>query len=101
MEVTKYKPFLWKDSINKFHRPEDMRTDRIFYILRMIWNHSVPNDMQLKPFKRYKFSSFYSEEYMKLAIRALLYELTKRDDLTSYFIKCLNLMCNYRKMIAM
>ena len=79
--------FKWKDQRNNCHAPTDMETRHIFFTLRMIWNHAVPKDMQIKPFKRYRFTSFYTNEYIVKAIRALTAELFKRDDLTPYFKK--------------
>ena len=92
--------FMWKDSKEIFYRPEDMKTKHIFFTLRMIWNHAVPKDMQILPYKKYSFGSFYTKEYIKRAIKDLLSELSKRDDLTPYFKKCLTLMLKHRKMIA-
>lgn len=87
------KDFEWRDKCNEYHSPCDMSTSHIFFTLRMIWNHSVPEHMQLRPFIRYTFdTSTYTRGYIRKAIRALLFELIQREDLTSYFISCIQKM---------
>ena len=84
--------FKWRDRQGEFHYPKDMTTKHVFFTLRMIWNHTVPEEMQIEPFQRYNFSSFYTSEYMATAVKNLISELTLRDDLAPYFLRCLRHM---------
>lgn len=86
--------FKWRDRRGQFHYPKDMETRHLFFTVRMIWNHTVPDMYQIKPFERYNFSSFYTSFYMGQAVRNILSELSTRNDLTDYYIKCLLHMCN-------
>ena len=78
------KKFQWKDRNDVFHYPCDMETRHIFYTLKMIWNHSVPENMKLKPYKKYRFSPFYTAKYMKVAVKCLIAELKTRNDIELY-----------------
>ena len=73
--------FVWKDQRNQFHVPCHMATRHLFFTLRMIWNHSVPYGLQLRPFKMYTFSSYYTRDYILQAIKCLSAELLTRDDI--------------------
>ena len=73
--------FAWKDKDNNYHQIHDMETRHLFYILKMIWNHSMQDDFKLKPYKKYYFSDFYTEKYMIDAVRSILPELLMRNDL--------------------
>lgn len=84
--------FRWRDRNGEFHRPCDMTTQHVFYVLRMIWNHSMPSELQMEPFRRYAFDSFYTDEYMKTATLALGTELCRRDDLTPWIRHQLDFM---------
>ena len=41
----------------------------------------APEEYRLEPYRRYSFGPFYTTEYMAEAVRAMLPELEKRDDL--------------------
>lgn len=81
--------FQWRDQHGNFHEPRAMSTKHLFFTLRMIWNHSVPEPLQLKPFKHYHFSSYYTTHYMCQAVRALATELSTRKNLAPYWIESL------------
>jgi hypothetical protein len=76
------KPFAWRDRDGNLHPPAKMATSHLFYVLRMIWNHTMPVPAQL-PGGRYNFSSFYTDRYMKQAIAELTPELARRHDLSA------------------
>lgn len=78
---TKYldKEFQWKDIYHNFHYPKDMETRHIFFTLRMIWNHTMPQ--KIGTYVIYTFSEFYTPEYFKKAIVNLAAELLTRTDL--------------------
>lgn len=86
--------FEWRDREGNFHKPENMETRHLFYTLRMIWNHSMPEEFRLTPYNSYRFGDFYTDEYMKRAIRNIAAELTKRKDMTASFKAQLKFMAS-------
>jgi len=84
--------FMWKDRKGNFHNPKDMKTSHVFFALRMIWNNIVDRKMQIQPVRIYNFGSFYTSEYMTQAVKVLLKELSTRNDLEPYFVRCLGTM---------
>ena len=75
------KNFRWKDRSDTLHDPKNMKTRHLFYTLRMIWNHSMPCAAKLLPYKAYSFAPYYSREYMVSAVRALVVEISNREDI--------------------
>ena len=73
--------YTWRDQKGQHHRPEDMSTSHLFNTLKMIWNHSVPAERQVKPFRQYPFGPFYSQEYINESVKMLMRELVNRTDL--------------------
>jgi len=89
--------FEWRDQKGVFHKVEDMETRHLYYTLRMIWNHSVPEEMKLKPYKRYQFDCFYTPQYIAIAVRKMMRELIKRTDITPIEAASLKLMIHFQK----
>lgn len=77
------RPFQWRDRQGGFHDPRSMDTRHLFHSVSMIWNHVMPPEAATHDFQRYSFSSFYTDDYMRSAVRAMLPELLGRDDLTA------------------
>jgi hypothetical protein len=77
--------FKWRDQHGGFTDPASMETRHLFYTLRMIWNHTMPLSARIEPFKRYKFGPFYTEEYLKGAIKHLSTELGTRRDMRPHW----------------
>ena len=80
--------FLWRDRHGDDHSIFDMETSYVFFVLRMIWNHSTPDHMRMKPYKFYDnlFNHpHFTNAYVKAATIAMIMELSTRDDLTAYF----------------
>ena len=75
-------PFLWRTRHGEYISPKNMRTSHLFFTVRMIWNHSVPNELKLNPYNAYFFDSNYPSSYMARAVEYMLKELTTRTDLT-------------------
>lgn len=73
-------PFLWRDGSGKLHAPSTMVTRHLFFTLRLIWNHTMPEHARL-PGNLYTFSPYYKPAYLKDAIRALTIELATREDM--------------------
>jgi len=81
-ETVPDRAFRWRDRAGEMHAPERMETRHVFFTLRMIWNHSAPEHLKLRPFRRYSgFPARYSPDYVRRAIRALIAEASRRDDL--------------------
>jgi hypothetical protein len=89
----------WRDRKGSFHDISSMETRHLFYTVRMIWNHTSPSDLQLKPFKKYSFSKFYTQEYFAKMVKAMLIELSKRNDLTWIWVNELNFMIGHQLRI--
>lgn len=73
-------PFRWRDQEGKRWSIQNMRTTRLFYCLRLIWNHTVPDAMQL-PGGRYNGPERWSVNYRRRAVVEILNELKGRSDL--------------------
>lgn len=80
--LSQNKAWEWRDKDGYFHEVSVMETSHLFFTLRMIWNHSMPEEVKLKPYKHYSFTAFYTKEYMKEAIFNIGAELFKRTDLS-------------------
>lgn len=75
--------FAWKDRNNEYRNVSKMATRHLFYVLRMIWNHKMPGAARLHPIgQQYVLGSFYTDTYLKSAIRFMTIELVTRKDLT-------------------
>ena len=79
--------FRWRDRHANWYNPREMETRHVFYTLKMIWNHSAPDHLKLKPYNHYRFGKPYTTEYMRLAVRALMAELRTRTDLAPKWIE--------------
>lgn len=78
-------PFQWRSADGDFWHPDHMETRHVFYTVRMIWNHSVPEDMRVgQNVRLYRFGEFYTADYMKQAVLALGRELMTRKDLAPW-----------------
>lgn len=77
-------------------RPSKMETRHLFFTLRMIWNNTMPSHMHVgyKPIY-YQFSEYYTDKYLKEAIRYLSLELVKRNDMKPSWKKELNKMISF------
>lgn len=88
----------WKTKDDIYIHPNDMETRHLFYVLRMIWNHFMPEELKIQPYNKYRFSSFYNNDYLKTAIIACGKALEFRDDLTARMKSELDFMAeNFKK----
>lgn len=86
--------FKWRDRTGNFHKVSEMETRHLYYTLRMIWNHTMPEEVKLKPYNAYDFSPFYTAEYMTEAIHHIGTELFKRTDILPGWQKDLSFMAS-------
>lgn len=84
--------FRWRTRSGDFVNIEDMDTHHLFYTVKMIWNHSVPEQYKIKPFQQYRFPAIYTPKYIREATAAMLCELKTRDDITDYWLAQLHFM---------
>jgi hypothetical protein len=89
--------FQWKDKHDNFHFPSDMETRHLFYTLKMIWNHTMPFEAKIVPYKLYDFGPYYTEEYLKKAIYYITIELSTRNDMKPNWQIELQRMIDYLK----
>ena len=73
--------FMWRSHDDTRRYVDEMETRHLFYTLRMVWNHSMPEEARSASYKRYSFSPFYTAEYMQDAIRYICRELSTRKNL--------------------
>lgn len=72
----------WTTADGRTLRMTEMATTHLFFSVRMIWNHSVPEQMRFKPYRRWRFARPAS--YYAVKLRGLLTELALRDDLPGW-----------------
>ena len=78
------KDFIWVDQNGIPHTMESMTTHHLLYTIKMIWNHIVPLELQVKPFKRYNLGPRFTNRFCERAVNALIAELKTRDDYWTY-----------------
>lgn len=77
------KDFLWRTQTGEFKKITDMHTCHLYNTFKMIWNHSVPEEMKVLPYKKYSFGKYYTNDYVREAIKNMILELQSRQDLSS------------------
>lgn len=85
-------PFQWRDRDGGFHDPKDMASRHLFHTISMIWNHIMPVEARTHDYRRYAFQAFYTDDYLRRAVRAMLPELLSRGDLKAEWRKRLDFM---------
>ena len=90
--------FKWITKYGERLSPKEMSTGHVFYSLRMLWNHTVPQEKRLRPYKEYAFRN-PNEEYWRKAVLNLLYELSTRDDVAQFMIDDLVSMARHLKLL--
>lgn len=88
--------YQWRDRSGNFHHPGEMETRHIYYTVCMIWNHTMP--VKTRPdYRRYEFSWYYTNDYMKLSVIMLVKELFRRDDILPEWKATLDMIYSYVK----
>lgn len=72
--------FVWYTHTNEAMDVEDMATPHVFYALRMVWNHSVPQVLKVGDGPNYPDVRRWCETYRRAAIDTLANELSQRED---------------------
>jgi len=73
--------FRWTTNDGLKLRPIIMETRHLYFSIAMIWHHTMPPAAKLFNHKKYSFGPQFTEEYLELSIKILLFELATRDDL--------------------
>lgn len=73
--------FVWRDMRGNPHVPAKMATRHLWFTIRMIWNHTMPNHVRITPYHAYEFSADYTAAYLRDAVFTLGAELLSRDDI--------------------
>ena len=71
----------WRSSNGIRHRPHEMETKYLFYVLKMLWNHFMPEEARIEPYVERHFGKAYPEEYLREAIQKIGRELLTRRDM--------------------
>lgn len=87
--------FRWRDRFGTFHPIDKMETRHLFHTLSMIWNHTMPDDAKTHDHRRYHFSLFYTVDYMRRAIFAIVPELETRPNLAGSWRLRIQFMKDY------
>lgn len=89
------RPFMWRAAGGELVLPADLPTRRLFFIVRMIWNHTMPASARTHDYQEHTFGEFYTEAYMKQAISVIIPMLLKRHDLEDVYKVQLNGMIDW------
>ena len=70
--------FTWRTHEGEDLRPSQMDTLHLFHTVKMLWNHTVPDEQQIKPFRQW--SLYFDADERKEAMKEMLAELKRRTD---------------------
>jgi len=70
---------VWVDRYGHPHHIESMTDSHLYYTLRMIWNHSAPEEFKFRPYIKYCFyKEYYSPKRLKKLIPIMINEALSR-----------------------
>lgn len=72
--------FRWRTNDGDILTPAQMDTSHLFNSLRMVFNHTVPEDLRLVPYREWKMNSDGASRLRSLEV--FMSELKGRDDVT-------------------
>ena len=91
--TTRPAPFVWTMQTGEKIAVTEMRSTHLFYVVRMIFNHSAPPTLQILGCRRYDGPQRWPIARRRNAVKAMLEELaTRTDDLPSWMWKQLEHM---------
>lgn len=76
------KPYVWKTHDGEFLTVTEMRTLHLFYTVRMLFNHTAPPALRIPGTKKWKLNHTMVQRVD--AVRAMMPELARRDDLPDW-----------------
>jgi hypothetical protein len=89
------KGYYWVTAEGEKLELHEMKTWHIFNALRMIWNHTVPYQYRLIPYKPYTGIDRWPKQSRRRHVRNLYTELCNRDDITKRMQKELETIARY------
>ena len=93
--------FKWIERDGNRISPADMATRHLVFSLRMIYNHTMPEEYHIPGGVRYSNVGSWPLARLRDSVRNLMAEVLKRDDLTPEFHRILNGMKRgYEALIA-
>lgn len=72
--------FRWQTMDGQILTPPEMETTHLFYVIRMVYNHTVPPALRL-PGGHWKEAEEWTPETKRRILIEMIKELAKRDDL--------------------
>jgi hypothetical protein len=75
--------------------PSEMETSHLFYVIRMIWNNSMPEDAKIEPYVKYTDILEWTPKYVKDSLTNIIEELKSRKDVDVAWASDFNKMYNY------
>lgn len=95
--------FRWMTRKGELLRPAEMETRHLFMTVVVIWNAYCPLEFSIERSGRWvhsfvRFNSNYTREYLATAVRAMLIELSVRQDLEQCWIDTLHKMVSFMSM---
>lgn len=80
--------FQWRSKTGAFHFIDEMESNHLFNVLQHIWNHVMPPVLRTTTMNaRRKFGNFYTPDYMRRAVMAIIPELMDRTDLQPFQVE--------------
>lgn len=79
--------FKWKPNGAEEIAVSEMETRHLWFTLKMIWNHTMPEQHKFHPYKKYAFGPRYTTEYMLEAVSEILKVLKDRKDIQKNWLK--------------
>jgi hypothetical protein len=76
---TRPPPFVWKMQTGETISVKEMRTSHLFYVVRMIFNHSAPPVYQIPGCRSYNGPQRWTLNRRRRAVKAMLDELAVRS----------------------
>lgn len=86
---SEYYPLYWETQEGVSMTFESMQTTHLFYALRMIYNHYVPEPYRIRPYTKYNLTCISAEQWRKAA-QCMAKELSLRSDLPGKLQQQLN-----------
>jgi hypothetical protein len=71
----------WRTREGEILTPSEMKTSHLFNCVRMIFNHTAPDEMKLRPFKHWPGWDRAPSYQKRVCVTAFLRELLHRSDL--------------------
>ena len=75
--------YRWRTHQGEHVLPSEMETGHLVYSLRMVFNHTVPEEFRVPGGKRWADIDHWPADYLRASVKHLMEEAIKRKDLTA------------------